>query len=79
MTSSYVELHARSAFSFLEGSSVPEELVAGAAALDFPLIAGDSDGGLLCAGHDVRTKAQALDFFADALDIGRDGQSGHYD
>lgn len=35
----YVELHARSAFSFLEGSSVPEELVAGAAAYDFPALA----------------------------------------
>jgi error-prone DNA polymerase len=39
MTSAYVELHARSAFSFLEGSSVPEELVARAAALDFPALA----------------------------------------
>src|SRR5580658_4839202 len=28
----YIELHARSAFSFLEGSSVPEELVARATA-----------------------------------------------
>ena len=35
----YVELHARSAFSFLEGSSVPEELVACAAALDQPALA----------------------------------------
>jgi error-prone DNA polymerase len=37
--SPYVELHCRSAFSFLEGSSVPEELVARAAALDFPALA----------------------------------------
>ena len=36
---SYVELHARSAFSFLEGSSVPEELVSRAAALNFPALA----------------------------------------
>ena len=35
----YVELHARSAFSFLEGSSLPEELVARAAELDFPALA----------------------------------------
>jgi error-prone DNA polymerase len=35
----YVELHARSAFSFLEGSSAPEELVARAATLDFPALA----------------------------------------
>ncbi len=39
MTSEYVELHCRSAFSFLEGSSVPEELVTRAAALDFPALA----------------------------------------
>src|SRR5271170_7436899 len=39
MTSEYIELHSRSAFSFLEGSSVPEELVARAAALDFGALA----------------------------------------
>jgi len=33
---SYVELHARSAFSFLEGASVPEELADVAAQLDLP-------------------------------------------
>src|SRR5271155_510536 len=32
----YVELHARSAFSFLEGASLPETLVARAGALGFP-------------------------------------------
>src|SRR5271156_2838606 len=35
----YVELHARSAFSFLEGSSVPEELVARADELKSPALA----------------------------------------
>jgi len=35
----YVELHARSAFSFLEGSSAPEELVAVTSALDQPALA----------------------------------------
>jgi error-prone DNA polymerase len=35
----YVELHARSAFSFLEGASVPEELVARASELDLPALA----------------------------------------
>jgi error-prone DNA polymerase len=35
----YVELHARSAFSFLEGASTPEELVARCAALDQPALA----------------------------------------
>ncbi len=35
----YVELHARSAFSFLEGASLPEELAGRAAALDMPALA----------------------------------------
>jgi len=32
----YAELHARSAFTFLEGGSLPEELIAVAAAADIP-------------------------------------------
>src|SRR5262245_25836959 len=35
----YVELHARSAFSFLEGASVPEELIAAAVAQEMPAMA----------------------------------------
>jgi len=35
----YVELHARSAFSFLEGSSVPEELVDLCERFDMPAMA----------------------------------------
>ena len=35
----YVELHARSAFSFLEGSSLPEELAGTAAELGLPALA----------------------------------------
>jgi error-prone DNA polymerase len=35
----YVELHARSAFSFLEGASVPEELIAVALELNMPAMA----------------------------------------
>jgi error-prone DNA polymerase len=35
----YIELHASSAFSFLEGASLPEALVERAAALDYPAIA----------------------------------------
>src|SRR5215211_3397308 len=35
----YVELHARSAFSFLEGASVPEELIAAGLALELPAMA----------------------------------------
>src|SRR5687768_16283184 len=35
----YVELHARSAFSFLEGASVPEELIAAGHELQMPAMA----------------------------------------
>src|SRR6266849_2866705 len=35
----FVELHARSAFSFLEGSSLPEELAGRAAELGLPALA----------------------------------------
>lgn len=41
----YIELRARSGFSFLRGAAAPEELVARAAALDYPALAlGDRDG-----------------------------------
>ena len=36
---SFIELHASSAFSFLDGSSLPEALVARAAALGYPALA----------------------------------------
>jgi error-prone DNA polymerase len=39
MTEPYAELHARSAFSFLQGASVPEELVAACAELGIPAMA----------------------------------------
>ncbi len=41
----YIELRARSAFSFLEGATAPEDLAERAAALGYPAIAlGDRDG-----------------------------------
>jgi len=41
----YIELRARSAFSFLEGSALPEDLVERAAELGYPALAmGDRDG-----------------------------------
>jgi len=41
----YIELRARSAFSFLEGAATPEDLVDRAAALGYPALAlGDRDG-----------------------------------
>jgi error-prone DNA polymerase len=39
LPTNYVELHARSAFSFLEGASVPEELIAAALQLQMPAMA----------------------------------------
>ncbi len=39
MYGSYIELHARSAFSFLEGASLPEELASRCAELDMPAMA----------------------------------------
>src|SRR5436853_256746 len=39
MTEGYVELHSRSAFSFLEGASVPEELISVCAELGMPAVA----------------------------------------
>ncbi len=39
MTETYVELHARSAFSFLQGASLPEELAQTAANLGYPAMA----------------------------------------
>jgi error-prone DNA polymerase len=35
----YAELHARSAFSFLEGACSPEDLITRAAELDIPAVA----------------------------------------
>ena len=39
MTDQYVELHACSAFSFLEGASLPEEMASRSAQLDSPALA----------------------------------------
>jgi error-prone DNA polymerase len=45
MTETYIELHARSAFSFLQGASLPEELAQTAANLGYPALAlVDRDG-----------------------------------
>src|SRR2546425_817290 len=39
MTETYIELHAHSAFSFLQGASLPEALAQTAAELDYPALA----------------------------------------
>ena len=45
LSPAYIELHARSAFSFLHGASTPEALIAAAARLELPALAlCDRDG-----------------------------------
>ena len=45
MATMYIELHARSAFSFLEGASLPEELIGVCAHFHMPAMALlDTDG-----------------------------------
>ncbi|MEW6582708.1 MAG: error-prone DNA polymerase [Actinomycetota bacterium] len=57
MGAAYVELHAHSAFSFLDGASAPEELAGRAAELGYPALAlTDHDGlcGSLAFAHAAR-------------------------
>ncbi len=55
----YVELRCRSAFSFLEAASNPEDLVARAAELDYPALALGDRGGLYGAPRFHRAAAAA--------------------
>jgi error-prone DNA polymerase len=55
----YVELRCRSAFSFLEAASNPEDLVARAAELDYPALALADRGGLYGAPRFHRAAAAA--------------------
>jgi error-prone DNA polymerase len=78
----YVELRARSAFSFLEGASAPEELAAGAGALGYDAIAlGDRDGlygapRFYHAATEVGVKAiVGADLAIDDVSFGLDGNS----
>jgi len=60
--SPYIELHAHSAFSFLDGASTPTELAARAAALEYPALALTDHDGLwgsmefahACKGYGVK-------------------------
>src|SRR5690349_4738749 len=57
----YIELHARSAFSFLEGASVPEELIATALDYDMPAMALlDRDGVYGAPRFHLSAKKNAL-------------------
>ena len=57
----YVELHAHSCFSLLDGVSFPEDLVARAAALGMPALALSDHDAIYGPGRFVRTaKAQGI-------------------
>ena len=72
----YIELRARSAFSFLEGCSNPEDLIEAAARLDYPTLAlADRDGvsgaprfhrAARAAGLEPVTRATCLGCHEDA-------------
>src|SRR5258705_5224583 len=61
MTDEYVELHARSAFSFLEGACVPEELVSACSRMDSSAMALlDRDGVYSAARFHMAAKKCGL-------------------
>ncbi len=55
----YAELHAASAFSFLDGASLPEDLVERAAALELPAVALVDANGVYAAPRFYRAARQA--------------------
>jgi error-prone DNA polymerase len=65
MTSNtYIELHARSAFSFLEGASLPEALIARSAELGSPAMALLDRNSLSGAVRFWPSRARAIRTFA---------------
>ena len=74
----YIELHAASAFSFLEGASLPEALVERAAALDYPAIALLDRNGLYGAPrlHQAAKKAGIRALVGAEIVIGSAQDSG---
>ncbi len=64
----YCELHAHSNFSFLDGASHPEELIAQAATLSMPALAVTDHAGLYAAVRLVKAAAQTRT--DDARDAG---------
>lgn len=75
---SYIELHAASAFSFLQGASLPEALVDRAAELDYPALALlDRDGVYgLPRFHKAARAAGIRPIVGAELTIGQEGQEG---
>ncbi len=55
----YIELHAHSNFSLLDGAAHPEELIAGAASLAMPALAVTDHDGLYCASRFSRRAKEA--------------------
>src|SRR5437773_209289 len=53
----YIELHCHSAFSFLDGASLPEQLALTAAQLGYPASALTDHNGLYCSQPCSRRKA----------------------
>src|SRR5947207_12153806 len=74
----YVELHAASAFSFLQGASLPEALVDRAAALDYPALALIDRDGVYGAPrfHKAALAAGIRPIIGAELTIGAKGAGG---
>jgi error-prone DNA polymerase len=77
-TAVYIELHAASAFSFLQGASLPESLVERAAALGYPAFALLDADGVYGAPrfHKAATHAGLKAIIGAELTIGGAGQAG---
>src|SRR5579875_1321480 len=73
----YAELHAHSAFSFLDGASTPEELVEEAARLDLRAIALTDHNGLYGAVRFAEAAAEpdVATVFGAELSLGRDART----
>src|SRR5258706_4312199 len=79
----YVELHAASAFSFLQGASLPETLVERAAALGYPALALlDADGVYGAPRFHKAAKQAGIKAIIGAeltiAEAGRAGQAGRH-
>src|SRR5256885_3280579 len=75
---SYIELHAASAFSFLQGASLPEALVERAAALGYPALALLDRDGVYGAPrfHKAALAAGVRPIIGAELTIGGAGEAG---
>ena len=67
----YCELHAHSNFSFLDGASHPEELIARAAVLGMPALAVTDHAGLYVRGSQTHgaVRVEGVQTDADAMQV----------